>query len=100
LSGFVDADDPYLGTVLADETNGADPDLVVDSDLLFFDGSEPPLSVSLGAGRGTSRKKSPVEPGQQRKGATSDRRLSPGPGGTRILPEPKGGGRSIPRFTL
>jgi hypothetical protein len=47
LFGFVNADDADLLAVFRDETNGADPDLVVDSDLWFFDGSEPPLLVSF-----------------------------------------------------
>ena len=46
--GLLDADDADLLSVLGNKANGADPDLVVDSDLLFFDGSEPPLSVSSG----------------------------------------------------
>jgi hypothetical protein len=41
-----------LFTIFGDQTNGADPDLVVDSDLLFFDGSEPPLSVLSAFGYG------------------------------------------------
>jgi hypothetical protein len=48
LPGLLDADDTDLFAIVTDQANGADPDLVVDSDLLFFDGSEPPLWVSLG----------------------------------------------------
>ena len=52
FAGLVNADDSHLFTIFGDQTNGADPDLVVDSDLLFFDGSEPPLSVSSAFGHG------------------------------------------------
>jgi hypothetical protein len=60
FSSFLDADDTDLLTIIGNEANGADPDLVVDSDLLFFDGSEPPLVVSF-------RFQSGLEQGQTRK---------------------------------
>ncbi len=63
LSGLVDADDTDLLALIADEANGADPDLVVDSDLLFFDGSDPPCLLSVGLPRG------PI-PGKKRPGVT------------------------------
>ncbi len=68
LSGFVDADDANLLAVVGNQTYGADPDLVVDSDLWFFDGSEPPLLVSLGSLPG------PILTEQKRPGSTGPER--------------------------
>jgi hypothetical protein len=60
-----DADDADLLAILGNQAYGADPDLVVDSDLLFFDGSEPPLRVSFGSRSeaGHPTKEKPGSPG-------------------------------------